>query len=78
VKNVEKPSDTVNISGDIQENTMAKDQTQSPDRVMKAVKDSVYSIGASAVTMVLRMIYTYVLSKKATDADPADAVSAGE
>ena len=57
---------------------MPEIQSEREGLATQTVKGSVYSIGASAVTMVLGTIYTYVLSKEATDADPADAVSAAE
>jgi uncharacterized membrane protein YbhN (UPF0104 family) len=45
---------------------------------VSAVAVGIDRLVATSVIIVLGTIYTYVLSKKATDAEPADAVSAGE
>jgi uncharacterized protein (TIRG00374 family) len=45
---------------------------------VSAVAVGIDRLVATSVVIVLGTIYTYVLSKKATDAEPADAVSAGE
>jgi uncharacterized membrane protein YbhN (UPF0104 family) len=45
---------------------------------ISAVAVGIDRLVATSVIIVLGTIYTYVLSKKATDVEPADAVSAGE
>ncbi|MGC9400543.1 MAG: flippase-like domain-containing protein [Anaerolineae bacterium] len=45
---------------------------------VSAVAVGIDRLVATSVIIVLGTIYTYVLSKKATDSEPADAISAGE
>jgi len=45
---------------------------------VSAVAVGIDRLVATSVVIVLGTIYTYVLSKKATDGEPADAVSVGE